>query len=107
MKTSNYNFAFPYSEGSNQTIFYNSRTNALALIENEKYEAYQAFCESGTPITDDDLVRNLTYGGFLVDSEVEELDLIRFPPAKPVQGEPSGADNCPYLRLQLPMHLLL
>lgn len=78
MRTSNYNFAFPYSEGSNQIIFYNSRTNALALIENEKYEAYQAFCESGAPIMDDDLVRNLTYGGFLVNSEVEELDLIRY-----------------------------
>lgn len=78
MKASNYNFAFPYGEQSDQTIFYNSRTNALALIENEKYDAYKAFCENGTTIADERLVQDLTYGGFLVDSEVEELDLIRY-----------------------------
>ena len=35
MKQSFYNFEFPFQEGSDQTIFYNSRTNALALLEAE------------------------------------------------------------------------
>lgn len=41
-KTSNYNFVFPYQgeeeQDRNKKVLYNSRTNALALIEEEKYK---------------------------------------------------------------------
>ena len=78
MKKSFYNFEFPFQEGSSQTIFYNSRTNALALLEAENYTQYKAFCEDGTAITDEKFLKDLTYGGFLVDDEIDELALIRF-----------------------------
>lgn len=78
MKPSNYNFTFPYRGETEQTVFYNARTNALALVENDKYAEYEAFCKKGAPITDEKLQENLTYGGFLVDSETDELDLIRY-----------------------------
>lgn len=77
MKQSFYNFEFPFQEGSDQTIFYNSRTNALALLEAENYTQYKAFCEDGAAITDEKFLEGLTYGGFLVDDEINELDLIR------------------------------
>lgn len=78
MKQSFYNFEFPFQEGSDQTIFYNSRTNALALLEAENYTQYKAFCEDGAAITDEKFLEGLTYGGFLVDDEIDELALIRF-----------------------------
>lgn len=78
MKASFYNFEYPYGENSNKIIFYNSRTNALALIESEKYEQYKTFCSNGSAISDEKLVEELLYGGFLIADDVEELDLIRY-----------------------------
>ena len=52
-------------------------TNALALLEAENYTQYKAFCEDGAAITDEKFLEELTYGGFLVDDEINELDLIR------------------------------
>ena len=59
-------------------MFYNSRTNALAIIEKDKYAEYKAFCSDGKEITDEKLMQDLTFGGFLIDSETEELDLLRY-----------------------------
>ncbi len=59
MKKSFYNFEFPFQEGSSQTIFYNSRTNALALLEAENYTQYKAFCEDGAAITDEKFLEGL------------------------------------------------
>ena len=78
MKASSYNFTFPYEDDPGKTVLYNSRTNALALIENEKYEEFQAFCKNGCPIEDEELGKNLAYGGFLIDTDVDELELLRF-----------------------------
>lgn len=61
MKASFYNFEFPYDENSNKIIFYNSRTNALALIESEKHKQYKDFCSSGVAIADEKLVEELTW----------------------------------------------
>ena len=61
MKPSKYNHFFEYDE--NRSVAYNAFTNALALIYNDKLEAYRAFCTDGTPMPDD-LVTDLKGGGF-------------------------------------------
>lgn len=78
MKASYYNFFFPYEEDPDKLIAYNSRANALALIEREKYEMFMNFCENGQEIQDKDLIQNLKNGLFLIEDDVHELDLVRF-----------------------------
>lgn len=56
----------------------NAMTNAMALIESEQYAKYKAFCTDGTEIADEKLLHDLTYGGFLIDADRNELELIRY-----------------------------
>lgn len=78
MKASHYNFFFPYEEDENKLIAYNSRSNALALIEKQKYNKFMAFCNEGEEISDNELVQSLKNGLFIIDDGVNELDSIRF-----------------------------
>ncbi|MFC3746437.1 radical SAM protein [Paenibacillus sp. GCM10012306] len=78
MKASNYNFFFPYEEDTSKLIAYNSRSNALGLIEKDKHNMLVEFCENGVDIEDDQLIASLRKGLFLLDDDVNELDLIRF-----------------------------
>lgn len=55
-KESSYNFEFPYEDDESKRILYNSRTNALALIDKEKYIYFQNFKERGQPISDEKLL---------------------------------------------------
>lgn len=77
MKASFYNYELPYSEEENKMILYNSRTNALALINAEQYHAYVDFCQNGKGISDSQLLSDLELGGFVIDDQVDELDIIR------------------------------
>lgn len=78
MKVSKYNFFYRLPNNSEKLISYNSRTNALALIEKENYDKYNDFAESSIPINDEKLIEDLKKGGFLIDENVDELDLIKF-----------------------------
>ena len=75
MKVSKYNHFIPFSE--EQSIAYNARTNALALISNEKLAIYKQFVEHGNSINDSDFVSDLMRGSFLMTDEIDELDLVR------------------------------
>lgn len=77
MKTSKYNFIFPYDKDSTKKLFYNSLTNALALVENEKFDMYQKFCDNNEAIEDSELLENLIKGGYIIDKNIDELDTIR------------------------------
>lgn len=80
-KISNYNFVFPYTgsgSGPAQRAFYNARTGALALIEEEKYALYTAFAEAGTPIPDEELISDLRRGGYVVDADFDELQSLQY-----------------------------
>jgi len=59
-------------------IAYNSRTNALALMEKQNYNKYKDYVENGIPIDDEKLVEDLKRGGFLIDDNIDELELLRF-----------------------------
>lgn len=77
-KESSYNFEFPYEDDESKRILYNSRTNALALIDKEKYTCFQNFKERGQPISDEKLLEDLKHGGYILRDDIDELELIRF-----------------------------
>lgn len=78
MKVSDYNFFFPYENDNDKLIAYNSFSNSLALIEKNKYEKYKRFAEDGVAINDESLVEQLKQGGFLIDDNCNERDLLKF-----------------------------
>lgn len=77
-KKSFYNFEFPYKNDSSKHVLYNSRTNALVLINSEEYISYENYVKNGTPISNKELEGSLEYGGFIVPKDVNEIDLIRY-----------------------------
>lgn len=78
MKESKYNFFFDYSDDSSELIAYNSRTNALALIEKENYDKYKKYIEESIPIDDEKLIEELKRGGFLIDDNINELEILKY-----------------------------
>lgn len=81
VQVSRYNFVFPYNHSSTnklQRVLYNSRTGALALIEEEKYRMYEAFAKEQSSIGDIKLLNDLRRGGFIVDSSMNELEVLRY-----------------------------
>ena len=72
MKLSKYNFAFNNGENEKH-ILYNSMTNSLALIDNEKYGGYRKYENGEVENLDSDLMEDLYKGGFIVDNDFDEL----------------------------------
>jgi len=77
MKPSNYNFFFPYEANEDKVIAYNSYSNALALMDKPKYEVFQQFVDKGITIDDDEFVKQLAAGNFIIEDDCNELDRIR------------------------------
>ncbi len=80
-KLSRYNFTFPYTKDgiqSNQTVMYNTRSGALALIDAGQYAEYCAFAEEGKPIEDAALLADLRRGNYVVDADLDELSALRY-----------------------------
>lgn len=78
MKPSYYNFIYDFQEDPEKHVFYNARTNALALVEKEQYAAYQAFEADHQAPLDEEFEKNLKYGGYIVDDDYNELDAIKY-----------------------------
>ena len=76
MKQSNYNFFYPYKEDETKLIAYNSFSNALALIEKEKHLKFVKFCNDEADL-DEEFKEQLRQGAFLIDDDVNELELLR------------------------------
>lgn len=77
MKVSNYNFIFPYSEDDTKRLFYNSLTSALAIVEDDKFNMYQNFRDNGKVIEDTKFSEDLIKGGYIIDRDLDELDIVR------------------------------
>ncbi|MBR4026095.1 MAG: radical SAM protein [Lachnospiraceae bacterium] len=73
MKKSNYNFFYQLEQ---DILAYNARTNVMAVIEQEKYEQLKNILR-GEESEDKKFVEELTYGGFIVENHVNELEVIR------------------------------
>lgn len=77
MKVSRYNFFFPYEHEAGKLIAYNSLSNFLALIEEDKYKKYLDLENNNIQIDDEKLVEDLKKGLFILDDNINELDIIR------------------------------
>ena len=75
MKASNYNFFYKYR--NNCYLIYNSWSNALAIMSNYQYNCFQQFQADLSYKLDDKFVNELQKGNFIIEDEVNELDLIR------------------------------
>ena len=75
MKPSKYNHFCSFT--SEQSIAYNARSGALALIDNNKLKMYTEFVNAGKEIEDKELEQDLLHGSFLVEDSIDELDIIR------------------------------
>ena len=77
MKSSYYNFFFPFELDQTKRIAYNSLSGALALMDEESYRKYDEFSNNEKSISDEKLVDELKKGFFLIDDHVNELHVIR------------------------------
>lgn len=77
MKESKYNFFYEDKEKAS-VIAYNSRTNCLATIDENRYQMYRNFLSNKTEIRDSDFYDKLVKGGFVVDDSIDEIELIKF-----------------------------
>lgn len=75
MKPSKFNHFLPFTP--EQSIAYNALSNALALIDSEKLKMYTEFVHAGKDIKDKELEKDLLHGSFLVEDNIDELDIIR------------------------------
>lgn len=74
MKKSKYNFFFE-SDEENKVIAYNAMTNSLALLEKEKFNQIEDILEGNC--NDKELIDNLKKGQFLIEDDVNELEVLR------------------------------
>lgn len=73
MKESNYNFFYKVEDG---VLVYNVKTNAMAVVEEEKVEELKNILEGKTS-TDEKFMEELKYGGFIVEDYADELKELR------------------------------
>lgn len=78
MKSSKYNFFFDYDQDDTKVIAYNALKNSLALVDRDKYGAYQNFINSGAVIEDEVFHNELIQYGFILDDAVDELTVLRY-----------------------------
>ncbi len=76
MKPSKFNHFFNYT--TNINIAYNSYSNSLALISDEQLAKYKEFEKSNESMFTEQEMEDFKYGSFIVEDEVDELELIRY-----------------------------
>lgn len=55
----------------------NVLSSSLALMDEKKYRQYLDFCNEGKPIQDSEFIEDLKRGGFLIEDNFDELEVIR------------------------------
>lgn len=78
MKASKYNFFYPYKNNNNKIIAYNSRSNVLSLMEKASFEKYKNFINKSIEIDDENLVKDLVKGQYLIDDNIDELNILKY-----------------------------
>lgn len=77
MKESNYNFFYKLDDENDKIIAYNSRTNGMALMDENQYKAFNDYIRLGVAIEDEEFFSGLQKGGYLVDDEINELEMLK------------------------------
>lgn len=76
MKKTFYNFLFQQSGG--KSILYNSRTGAMAGLDEEHARQFREYSESELEVKNPQFAEALLQNGFAVEDGVSELDMIRY-----------------------------
>ncbi len=76
MKKSYYNFLFPGEEG--KSILYNSRTGAMAELDEASVEQLEKMSEAELEEKTPDFANALLENGFAVEDGISELDMIKY-----------------------------
>lgn len=71
---SRYTIITPLLHG--RMLAYNSLSGALAIWEDHERDVYERVAAGTTSNMDDEALAQLTYGGFIVDTETDELEVI-------------------------------
>ena len=77
MKESKYNFFFPYVNNNQLILAYNSFSNALAVMTDKNYDAFEKYLKGDQNALDKELKQKLEKGNFLINNNTDELMLIR------------------------------
>ncbi|MDU5949871.1 MAG: hypothetical protein E6Z15_22780, partial [Paenibacillus macerans] len=78
MKMSNFNFFYDFPE-EQKVLAYNSRTSALALMEKENFKSLDNYIENPSASNlDDTLMQDLKRGGFILEDNIDELELLKY-----------------------------
>ncbi len=78
MKLSKFNFYFPFIKDENKKIIYNSRTGSLALLNPENYKQIEDMETTGKEIDDQGFAGNLVQGGYALEDNIYEDELIKY-----------------------------
>ncbi|MBQ6462850.1 MAG: radical SAM protein [Pseudobutyrivibrio sp.] len=79
MKTSKYNFFRKiYNRGADCWLAYNSFKNSLAVITEDNFAEYKKFEKNNNYILTEDLFEKLYDGGYIIEDDVSELELLNF-----------------------------
>lgn len=73
MKQSNYNYFYYIDDG---ILAYNARTNAMAVLEMDDFEHLKQILQ-GNLSSKQELVDELRYGGFIIEDNINEIEIIR------------------------------
>ena len=77
LKPSYYNFTFSEFGENDDTLVYNSRTGAMAVLDKESFNAFNNFCKNSEAVENEELLNSIKHCGFLIDTELSERDEIR------------------------------
>lgn len=76
MKLSRYNHIFEHPTEPDKKIMCNYRTTALAVINPPQYEQFVKLADDSNAPLDEDLKGNLVEGGFILEDNIDEYDLM-------------------------------
>ncbi len=75
MRKSKYNYHF---KDGNKIIMYNARTNALVRMDEIDFKNYENYVLDNQNEIEDTLKQSLKYGGYIIEEDANELDMIRY-----------------------------
>lgn len=78
MKESRFNLFYPARSNPNKILAYNSKSNALATINKDDFDRFKKCSQKGVYDLDEEFLENLKRGNFLIEDDVDELDVLRY-----------------------------
>lgn len=78
MKESRFNLFYPARSNPNKILAYNSKSNALATINKDDFDRFKKCSQNGVYDLDEEFLENLKRGNFLIEDDVDELDVLRY-----------------------------